>query len=318
MEHIIEPLVQHGYWILFVWVLLDQFALPVPALPVILAAGALAGAGHLDPVLCTLLVVAACLPANLFWYWLGIRQGNKVLSLLCIISLEPDTCVNSTTSAFHRYGSASILFSKFIPGLNIITPPLAGLLGVGFWRFILMNGLGSLLYALAFILPGYLAHEFIIDITRVVIDYGLRATIVVASLVLIWIARKVIQRQLFLRTLRGRRIDPMSLFDSLNSEEPMQVADLRQRMEFNAFPQTIPGAMRVPLDIFDEEIAKLAPDKPLVLFCTCPNELSSARVALKLKQAGFTHVAPLEGGLEQWIALELPLEERPIETLTIS
>ena len=155
MDAIAETLLQHGYWILLVWVLLDQLVLPVTAVPMILAAGALAGQGYLDPFVCVAIVVLACLPANLFWYWLGIRQGNKVMTLLCMISLEPDTCVDSTTSLFHRYGTASLLLSKFIPGLQMIAPPLAGLLGVSFSRFVLMNGIGSLLYAIAFVLPGY-------------------------------------------------------------------------------------------------------------------------------------------------------------------
>jgi membrane protein DedA with SNARE-associated domain/rhodanese-related sulfurtransferase len=316
MEAIVEALIQHGYWILLAWVLLDQLALPIPALPMILAAGALAGEGYLDPVLCTVIVVFACLPANLFWYWLGIRQGNKVLSLLCFISLEPDTCVNSTTSLFHRYGTASLLLSKFIPGLQAIAPPLAGLLGVGVWRFLLMNGLGSLLYAIAFLLPGYLAHEFIVDIGRTVTEYGVWSATVIGLLALSWFIWKIIHRQLFIRNLRGRRVQPLELLASLESENPMQVADLRQRMEFNAFPHTIPGAVRVPLDVFDDKIEQMSRDKPLVLFCTCPNEISSARVAFKLKQAGFD-VTPLAGGLDKWIALELPLEERETEVLPI-
>ncbi|MEH6569622.1 MAG: VTT domain-containing protein [Halioglobus sp.] len=316
MEAIVEALIQHGYWILFAWVLLDQLALPLPAVPMILAAGALAGEGYLDPVLCTAIVVFACLPANLFWYWLGIRQGNKVLALLCFISLEPDTCVNSTTSLFHRYGTASLLLSKFIPGLQAIAPPLAGLLGVGLWRFALMNGLGSLLYALAFLIPGYLAHEIVVDIGRTVTEYGVLSATAIGLLALSWFTWKIVHRQLFIQGLRGRRIQPLDLMASLESVNPMQVVDLRQRMEFNAFPHTIPGAVRVPLDVFDDEIGQLSRDKPLVLFCTCPNEISSARVAFKLKQAGFD-VAPLAGGLDEWIALELPLEERQKEALPI-
>ena len=140
MEAIVESLIQHGYWILFAWVLLDQLALPVPALPMLLAAGALAGEGHLNILLCLLLVVFACTPPNLLWYQLGLRQGNKVLTLLCMISLEPDSCIANTTSVFHRYGTASLLFSKFVPGLQTIAPPLAGLLGISFWRFVAVHG----------------------------------------------------------------------------------------------------------------------------------------------------------------------------------
>jgi len=268
MEAIAEYLIQYGYWILLAWVFLDQLALPLPALLMILAAGALAGEGHLHIGLCLVIVVVACMPANLFWYWLGKHQGNKVLTLLCMISLEPDTCVSSTTSLFHRYGTASLLLSKFVPGLQTIAPPLAGLLGVGIWRFVVVNGIGSLLYGVVFLAPGYWGHEIIADVGRSVAEYGTLSTILIGVLALIWLLWKVVHRQLFLRTLRSRRIQPLELQARLEGGELVQVADLRQRMEFNAYPYTIPGAIRVPLDLFDEEVAKLMQDRPLVLFCT--------------------------------------------------
>ena len=268
MDALVEPLIQYGYWILLAWVLLDQLALPVPALPMVLAAGALAGEGHLNIGVCLAIVVFACIPANLFWYWLGIRQGNKVLTLLCLISLDPGTCVSSTTSLFHRYGTASLLISKFVPGLQTIAPPLAGLLGVSFWRFMAVNGIGSLLYGSAFLLPGYLAHEFIVEIGNVVIEYGAISASVIGLLVVSWLAWKIIHRQMFMRGLHSRRVQPLDLHAMLQADHPVQVVDLRQRMEFNAYPYTIPGAIRVSLDLFDEQVARLAKDRPLVLFCT--------------------------------------------------
>jgi membrane protein DedA with SNARE-associated domain len=268
METFAQILIEHGYWILLAWVLLDQLAMPVPALPMILAAGALAGEGHLNLGICIAIVMFACIPANLFWYWLGIRQGNKVLTLICMISLEPDTCVSSTTSLFQRYGTASLLVSKFVPGLQTVAPPLAGLLGVRFWRFMTVNAIGSMLYALVFLLPGYWAHELISEIARVVTDYGALSAGLIGFLAISWLVWKIIHRRLFLRSLRGSRVQPDDLHARITAGERVQIADLRQRMEFNAFPRTIPTAIRVPLDVFDEEVEKLSRERPLVLFCT--------------------------------------------------
>ena len=268
MEAIVESLIQYGYWILFAWVLLDQLALPVPALPMLLAAGALAGEGHLHIALCLAIVVLACMPPNILWYQLGLRQGNKVLTLLCIISLEPDTCISNTTSIFHRYGTASLLISKFVPGLQTIAPPMAGLLGVSFWRFVVVNGIGSLLYGMVFLLLGYWAHDFMAAIVEVLAEYGTFSALAIGLLVLSWLAWKIAHRVVFLRSLRGSRVEPMDLHARMEAGEPIQVADLRQRMEFNAYPHTIPGAIRVPLDVFDEEVEKLARDRLLVLVCT--------------------------------------------------
>jgi membrane protein DedA with SNARE-associated domain len=268
MEALVEYLIQYGYWILLAWILLDQLALPVPALPMILVAGGLAGEGYLDLGFCLAIVVVACMPANFLWYWLGKHHGNKVLTLLCMVSLEPDRCIDSSTSLFHRHGTISLLFSKFVPGLQTIAPPLAGLLGIGVWRFAVLNTLGALLYGLAFLLPGYWAHEFLAEITRVVVDFGSIAGAVIVTMVLTWLAWKIVHRQLFLRQLRGDRVKPEDLNQQLIEGEPVQVVDLRQRMEFNAFPHTIPGAIRVPLDQFDEQVEKLVQERPLVLFCT--------------------------------------------------
>lgn len=268
MESIVEPLIQYGYWILFAWVLLDQLAIPVPAVPMLLAAGALAGQGHLNLWLCLIVVFVACTPANLLWYWLGLRKGNKVLTLLCMISLEPDTCINNTTTLFHRHGTISLLLSKFVPGLQTIAPPMAGLLGISVWRFLAVNMIGTLLYGAVFLLPGYWAHEFIAEIGSVVAEYGAISAFLVGLLVLIWLSWKIVHRQLFLRSLRGRRVQATDLHARLQAGEPIQIADLRQRVEFNAYPFTIPSAIRVPLDLFDEHVAQLAQQRPLVLFCT--------------------------------------------------
>jgi rhodanese-related sulfurtransferase len=70
------------------------------------------------------------------------------------------------------------------------------------------------------------------------------------------------------RSLRGLRVEPLELHARIEAGETVQVADLRQRMEFNADPYTIPTAVRVPLDVFDERVEKLNRERPLVLFCT--------------------------------------------------
>jgi membrane protein DedA with SNARE-associated domain len=268
MEALVGYLIEYGYWILLAWVLLDQLLMPIPALPMILAAGGLAGEGYLNLGVCGAIVVFACMLPNFLWYWMGKHHGNKVLTLLCTVSLEPDSCVDNTTSLFHRHGTASLLFSKFVPGLQTVAPPLAGLLGISAWRFAMLNGAGSLLYAVAFLLPGYLAHEFLAETTRVVSEFGSIAGAAIVVLVVAWLAWKVVHRQRFLRKLRGLRVQPSDLSAQLSAGETVQIADLRQRMEFNAFPQTIPGAIRVPLDLFDERIAQLTKERPLVLFCT--------------------------------------------------
>ncbi|MGH9829875.1 MAG: VTT domain-containing protein, partial [Blastocatellia bacterium] len=59
MQTLIAFLIAHGYVVLFVWVLLEQGGLPIPSIPLLLAAGALAGAGKFNLVLCLSLPVIA-------------------------------------------------------------------------------------------------------------------------------------------------------------------------------------------------------------------------------------------------------------------
>jgi hypothetical protein len=141
-------------------------------------------------------------------------------------------------------------------------------LEIGWWRFVLLNGVGALLYAVAFLLPGYWAHEFLAEITRAIVDFGTLAGVGMGLLVLGWLAWKIVHRQLFLRRLRGRQVHPEDLHEKIVAGDPVQVADLRQRVEFNAFPHTILGAIRLPLDRFNEQVETLARERPLVLFCT--------------------------------------------------
>ena len=105
MNDAIHCLIQHGYVLLFVWVLAEQVGLPLPAMPLLLAAGALAGSGRMDLTLVLGLAVIAALMSDLVWYYLGRSRGSRVLNLLCRISLEPDSCVRRTENIFVRHGA---------------------------------------------------------------------------------------------------------------------------------------------------------------------------------------------------------------------
>jgi membrane protein DedA with SNARE-associated domain len=130
-----EFLVKHGYMVLFAAVLAEQIGLPVPATPFLLAAGALAGLRKFNFGEVLAVAAIASLISDCIWFYLGKRRGSSILGLLCRISLEPDSCVAKTKSVYARYGSKSLLFAKFVPGLTTIAPPMAGMLRLPFWKF---------------------------------------------------------------------------------------------------------------------------------------------------------------------------------------
>src|SRR5215472_18160531 len=147
MTQTTQFLINHGLPLVFAVVFVEQMGLPLPALPWLLAAGALAAAGKFNLLLGLGATVLACLAADAFWFYLGRHRGNQVLSLLCRISLEPDTCVRRTQDVFSKYGLRGVLLSKFLPGLSTVAPPLAGMSSISVGRFLFVDGAGSLLYA---------------------------------------------------------------------------------------------------------------------------------------------------------------------------
>jgi len=268
MNEGIQFLVRHGYAVLFVWVLAEQIGLPLPAIPLLLAAGALAGAGHLSIAVAIGLAVAASLLSDTLWYEIGRRRGAKVLNFLCRISLEPDSCVRRTENVFARYGARSLLVAKFVPGLNTAAPPLAGMFGMRLSRFALWDGLGAALWASTFAGLGYLFSEQFERVAAYALRLGTWLVVVVVGGLAGYIAWKYVQRQRFLRSLRIARITPGELKEKLEAGEEMVIVDLRHSLDFDAEPHTVPGALRLTAEELNERHAEIPRDREIVLYCT--------------------------------------------------
>ena len=268
MKEVIGFLIQQGYIVLFLWVLFEQLGLPIPVAPMLLAAGALAGIGKLNFFLVFILAFLAAFLSDQFWYQLGLRRGGRVLSFLCRVSLDPDSCVHSTKRIFARYGARSLLAAKFIPGLNTIGPPLAGTLHMRFLRFLLFDGLGVFIWVSVFTLLGYqFGHEIEEHVTS---TRGLGAWVglVVPVGLAAYILLKYIQRKRFLHRLAIARVTPEEVKQRLDAGEDLLILDLRDALEFEIEPHTIPGAFQLPIEKLEEHHHKIPRDREIVLFCT--------------------------------------------------
>jgi membrane protein DedA with SNARE-associated domain/rhodanese-related sulfurtransferase len=308
MDDLTQFLIHYGELLLFVVVLAEQVGLPIPAAPVLLAAGALAGAGKLSLSLAIVLALVACLLGDLLWYYLGRYRGARVLGLLCRISLEPDYCVRRTENFFIRYGTKSLLIAKFIPGLSTVTPALAGLFKISVGQFLLYNGLGALLWTMAFILPGYLFSNQLEYLAEQAARFGSSLIVLVVAALALYIMYKYVNRVRLLRELRIARITPEELKQLLDDGCEVAIIDLRQALDVEADPYTIPGAMRMAVEELEQRRHEIPRDRDVVLFCACPNEVTSAKMALLLKRNGITRVRPLVGGVEAWRTRNYPLE----------
>jgi membrane protein DedA with SNARE-associated domain len=266
-----EPLlflVRHGYTVLFAGVFVEQLGLPLPSVPLLLAAGALAGAGRLSLALVLGLPIIAALISDSLWYELGRRRGVKVLQFLCRISLEPDSCVRRTESTFERHGARSLLVAKFIPGLSTAAPPLAGVFRMRLSRFLLFDALGALLWAGAFVGLGYGFSDQLERVANRAITLGSWLLVLLLGALGGYIAWKYVKRQRFLRQLRIARITPEELKDKLDAGEDVVIVDLRHSLDFEAEPGTIPGAHRLEPAALEEASDHIPRDRDVVLYCT--------------------------------------------------
>ena len=317
MNETLEFVVRHGAAVLFAAVFVEQLGVPLPAAPWLLAGGALAATGRINWFAAFIAATFGSLLADLIWFYLGRYSGHRVLNLLCRISLEPDSCVRRTQDLFTRYGMRGIVAAKFIPGLSTLAPPLAGSSGVGAPRFFFFDGLGSLLYAACFILVGALFSHQLEQVIAALASLGSGALAVVVGLAALYIGYKYLQRHRLLNELRMARITVDELHQKLETGENLIILDLRSRAELERDPSLIRGARHMTMEEVQHRQQEIPRDRDVILYCSCPNEVTSARVALLLRRNGILRVRPLLGGIDAWRERNYPTELRLIEVASL-
>ena len=308
MQQALEFLLHHIEMVVFLAVLAEQIGLPIPAIPVLLAAGAVAGEAEAHLTVLIVISVVACLLGDMVWFELGRHRGRQALSLLCRISLEPDACVRRTENLFVTHGIRALILAKFIPGLSTLAPALAGLFKISIGRFFLFNGAGSLLWSLSFLLLGYVFSDQIGYVAEQAVRFGATATTIIAVSLGGYLLYKYLYRQKLLRELRVARITPTELKQLMDNGHQSVVVDLRGTLDHVADPYTIPGALRISAEELEQRHHDIPRDRDVILFCACPNEATAAKMALMLKRRGINRVRPLAGGIDGWRELAYPLE----------
>ena len=262
-------LIHHGHLVLFGWVLVEQLGVPIPASPLLFAAGALAGTGRMNFFAALLFAVVGALTADSLCFQLGRHKGIQILQLLCRISLEPDSCVRRTEGIFSKQGARSLLLAKFLPGLGLVTPPLAGIFRMRFRRFLLFDAIGSALWAGAFLCVGYIFAGQIERVAAGLASLGGWLLVLLVGSLAAYITYKFIARQRFLRELRISRITVDELKQKIDAGEPLTIVDLRHSLDFEAEPETIPGAVHIEAkDLEEKNNNRLPRDAEVVLYCT--------------------------------------------------
>lgn len=301
--------IKYGYWILFLWVLIEQLGIPIPSAPIMLTAGTLTATHVMRLPLVLLAILLGSLVSDSIWYVMGQKYGGNVVKLLCRLSMESNTCVRRTENYFAKRGASALVVSKFIPGLGTVAAPIAGQSGMRYREFAFFDCVGILLWALAFTVGG----RFFGDILRrnpnalaLAARFGF---LLFALLLLGFLAYRFFRQRAFIRELRTARIPPHELKDMIDRGQPVYIVDLRHPLDYLPDPRTIPGAVQLTPDKLVEHSEEIPRDRDVVLFCTCPSEATAAKMALAIRKLGVYRVRPLLGGFDEWKRLGYPLVE---------
>lgn len=272
-----------------------------------MTAGAMAHKGELNlaAVLCA--GVLGCLCGDLVWFEAGRFWGSRIIRMLSVFSDNPQRSTQRSKEIFARWGIRSLIFSKFVPGLDGITPPLAGMEGTSRGKFLAFDGVGSLFWSAAYAGLGYVFSEKLASIAsslgRVgnLIAVGLGVPLLCYVLWRAWVLIRM------LRYLRMRRISPLVLKSQLDEAMPIAIIDLLNYEETKGPIAGIPGAVRIdPARLTSRSRVTVPEDTQVVLYCSSSSEIRSARVAVALKRKGVSSVWILDGGLTGWTAAGLP------------
>lgn len=268
MESLTQYVAAYGLPLIFAVVLIEQLGAPIPAIPILVVAGALAVDGGLSAVPVLLVAVAASLLADSSWFVLGRRQGIRILKTLCRISLSPDSCVRQTEVVFERWGMPSLLFAKFIPGFSTVAPPLAGAMGASVPSFLLYDGGGALLWAGAGVAGGMIFHQAVGRVLNYLTSIGSAAFGLLAGALLLFMAFKWWQRRRFYKMLRTARITVEELRNLIDGGEIPLVVDVRTVGARARDPRRIPGAAVIEVSELDARVSELPRDREIILYCT--------------------------------------------------
>lgn len=266
MHDTLQFLTHHGYDVIFVSVLAQQLGLPVPAMLVLLAAGAAAGMGALNFGVAFATGVAATLLGDIVWYALGRRFGTRFLGLLCRISLEPDSCVERTGGVYAKYGTISLVFAKFIPGLSTVVTPLAGKFKLSASRFLLFDTSGAVLWTASFMIIGWLFRSQFERIAEWLRRLGAWLALLVFAALALYLGLRYLRRRVIYRDLRMSRIAPWELKKRMDEGEDLLMIDLRNPIEWEE--GIIAGALTMAADDLAYHAARLQAKDEVVLYCS--------------------------------------------------
>ena len=304
LSQLSESLQRDAVWVVFLNVLAQQAGLPVPAVPTLLLAGSLAlSSGQWAGMLAAAIVASVF--ADWLWYQAGRAFGYRVLAGLCRLSINPASCVNQTEARFVRWGLASLVVAKFIPGFSTVAPPIAGALRMQLPGFLLAAATGAALWAGLALGAGWLLRHEVRTAIGFLDQHAGSALLAAAVVFALWLGWKLWQKYRFRQLSALPHITPAELLAALAAPTPPLVLDLRgESMVAETGP--IAGAVVAAHDRLLDAVGDWPKHHPIVTLCACPEDAGAIQAADRLRKAGFLSVRPLRGGYAAWQAATSP------------
>jgi len=315
METWITRIAEHGYLVVFAISFLETFGLPIPAALALLVAGAACARGLLSPWMTLGGSIACILTGDTLMFLLGRHTGWWLLSLLCRLSLNPETCILRSADAFYKRGRVLLIFAKFIPGINTMAPPLAGSMNMRYAQFVRLDAVGATLYAGGYFAVGYIFSDALEAVTRGYRTFGQAMEWVVGVAAMAYIGVRIWTWRKARKLSEAPFVEPDEAARGLAAGHAV-VYDVRSHGYYEPKAKRIEGSKRLDPNALNQTDIEFPLDMQVYVYCTCVREATSARVAHILRKRGVL-CSVIKGGLHAWKKAGLPLETVPAEEMAV-
>ncbi len=299
MNTLIELVQSYGLWVIFLITLFQSIGLPLPAFAILIVTAAVTPSNTIDISSLLMTATLGSLSGDILLYFAGKKLGTSILGKMCRISLSPDSCVKSSGDIFNRYGPPALIVLKFVPGLSTLAPVVAGVYAMPIFSFITFSLIAAGFYSIAAVSLGVLFSQEIGSLIAMLTEFGKLGILIVISASLFYLFVKCWQRYRLISQFDTDRVTVSDLLLLIQEKSGLIIFDTRpadQRAKNGFIPGSIP--------ISDSNISEIASlylaHEEIIIYCSCPNELTAAKYAHKLRRTGLKRIRPLLGGLDEW------------------
>jgi len=270
MNDILASMGRHGYALTFAILLAETVGLPFPASIALVAAGAAIASHTLSAPGVILAALFALLLGDIWQFWLGRYTGWALLGFLCRLSMNPETCMLRSAESFYKRGKTTLIFAKFIPGVNTMAAPLAGSMKMRFSQFLQLDLIGCALYTFSYLLLGYVSRDFLAATLKSIYAASRVMEWLIVVALVTYIVYRIVQYQRYREYDFVPRIHAEELAERLAAGEAdrLQIVDVRSHGYYDIGTERIAGSIRIEPNNLEEEIKNLPKDKDIYLYCT--------------------------------------------------